>query len=242
MMGFYPDESRDDLGGGSNVSDNSPQPFQGDTFGGFEDYMDDDFGQAFHSQSASRSHEDDVEQSNKFPDSTDDPNDDEELLAASRDADLEDGWEPDRSGASAAIPTPSNSSNENLQPYGNLDSEEIAANRQVESRLDDKSLTVRYSDSYPNRQAGAALKQKQPHDAKYCDMINGSTNPWAPFSSRMDWEIAKWAKLRGAGSTAFTDLLAIEGVRSSDLILSCSSIDDSFAGPRSTSVVVQEFK
>jgi len=148
-MGFYPDESRDDLGGGSNVSDNSPQPFQGDTFGGFEDYMDDDFGQAFHSQSASCSHEDDVEQSNGFPDSTDDPNDDEELLAASRDADLEDGWEPDRSGASAAIPTPSNSSNENLHPYGNLDSEEIAANRQVESRLDDKSFTVRYSDSYP---------------------------------------------------------------------------------------------
>ena len=28
----------------------------------------------------------------------------------------------------------------------------------------------------------------------------------------MDWEIAKWAKLPGAGSTAFPDLLAIEGV------------------------------
>ncbi|KAJ3769430.1 hypothetical protein FB446DRAFT_812086 [Lentinula raphanica] len=35
---------------------------------------------------------------------------------------------------------------------------------------------------------------------------------WAPFTSKMDWELAHWAKLRGAGSTAFSDLLAIEGV------------------------------
>ncbi|KAJ7789675.1 hypothetical protein B0H14DRAFT_3502730 [Mycena olivaceomarginata] len=31
----------------------------------------------------------------------------------------------------------------------------------------------------------------------------------------MDWEVARWAKLRGSGSTAFTDLLHIEGVRES---------------------------
>ncbi|KAH6906003.1 hypothetical protein BKA70DRAFT_1498918 [Coprinopsis sp. MPI-PUGE-AT-0042] len=33
-----------------------------------------------------------------------------------------------------------------------------------------------------------------------------------PFVSKMDWEIAKWAKLRGPGSTAFSELLQIEGV------------------------------
>ncbi|PCH34487.1 hypothetical protein WOLCODRAFT_61054 [Wolfiporia cocos MD-104 SS10] len=38
------------------------------------------------------------------------------------------------------------------------------------------------------------------------------TNIWAPFSSRMDWEIAWWAKLQGPSSTAFSDLLAIDGV------------------------------
>ncbi|KAJ7212695.1 hypothetical protein GGX14DRAFT_361455 [Mycena pura] len=38
-------------------------------------------------------------------------------------------------------------------------------------------------------------------------------NPWHPWQSRMDWEVAQWAKLRGSTSTAFTDLLAIEGVR-----------------------------
>ncbi|KAJ7254453.1 hypothetical protein C8J57DRAFT_1076155 [Mycena rebaudengoi] len=37
-------------------------------------------------------------------------------------------------------------------------------------------------------------------------------NPWAPFESQIDWEIARWAKLRGSTSTAFTDLLSIDGV------------------------------
>ncbi|RDX41450.1 hypothetical protein OH76DRAFT_1459168 [Lentinus brumalis] len=37
-------------------------------------------------------------------------------------------------------------------------------------------------------------------------------NPYAPFASRLDWQLAQWAKLRGTGSTAFTELLAIEEV------------------------------
>lgn len=41
---------------------------------------------------------------------------------------------------------------------------------------------------------------------------DGEANIWAPFISQMDWEVAQWAKMRGSGSTAFSDLLAIEGV------------------------------
>jgi hypothetical protein len=41
---------------------------------------------------------------------------------------------------------------------------------------------------------------------------SSSNNIYAPFKSKIDWEIAKWAKLRGPGSTAFSDLLAINGV------------------------------
>ncbi|KAL0572146.1 hypothetical protein V5O48_009824 [Marasmius crinis-equi] len=51
---------------------------------------------------------------------------------------------------------------------------------------------------------------------KYDDYRNTvratSENPWSPFTSRMDWEVAKWAKLRGSTSTAFTELLAIDGL------------------------------
>ncbi|KAG2120459.1 uncharacterized protein F5147DRAFT_741494 [Suillus discolor] len=38
-------------------------------------------------------------------------------------------------------------------------------------------------------------------------------NIWASFTSHVDYEVAKWAKLCGAGSTAFSELLAIDGLR-----------------------------
>lgn len=37
-------------------------------------------------------------------------------------------------------------------------------------------------------------------------------NPYAPFASKMEWEIARWAKMRGPSATAFNEFLAIEGV------------------------------
>ncbi|KAJ8092679.1 hypothetical protein PM082_007008 [Marasmius tenuissimus] len=50
----------------------------------------------------------------------------------------------------------------------------------------------------------------------YESKINGiKENLYAPFGSQMDWEVARWAKMRGTGSTAFSDLLAIEGVAES---------------------------
>lgn len=51
-------------------------------------------------------------------------------------------------------------------------------------------------------------------NAGYSSYSGGDeTNLWAPFSSRTDWEVARWAKLRGPGSTSFSELLNIEGVR-----------------------------
>ena len=44
-------------------------------------------------------------------------------------------------------------------------------------------------------------------------------NPWAPFKGKMDWEIARWAKLRGPGSTAVSELLSIDGVSVSFCLL-----------------------
>lgn len=44
-------------------------------------------------------------------------------------------------------------------------------------------------------------------------------NPWYPFNSKLDWEVAKWAKLRGPSDTSFSDLLAIEGVSKCGLII-----------------------
>jgi hypothetical protein len=52
------------------------------------------------------------------------------------------------------------------------------------------------------------------HDYQGKVKPDASGNVYAPFTSRMDWEFAKWAKSCGVSSTAVTDLLAIEGVRS----------------------------
>ena len=44
-------------------------------------------------------------------------------------------------------------------------------------------------------------------------------NMWAPFASQMEWEVAQWSKLRGPGSTSFSDFLEIEGVSRSSRII-----------------------
>ena len=50
---------------------------------------------------------------------------------------------------------------------------------------------------------------------QYADNFHAEENnlsEWAPFSTRLEWEIARWAKLRGPSSTALSELLQIDGV------------------------------
>jgi hypothetical protein len=49
-------------------------------------------------------------------------------------------------------------------------------------------------------------------NAHYDHTIHDTNNMYAPFSSQLEWEIARWAKLRGPGSNAFTELMSINGV------------------------------
>ena len=50
---------------------------------------------------------------------------------------------------------------------------------------------------------------------------------WAPFRSQLDWEVARWEKLRGLTSTAVAELLAIPGVRTSGFQCRLSNLIDS---------------
>ncbi|KAG2129636.1 hypothetical protein DEU56DRAFT_973571 [Suillus clintonianus] len=67
---------------------------------------------------------------------------------------------------------------------------------------------------YPDARAGHPIPQADicNANAAYATVINDTANPYAPFASRVDWEIARWAKLRGPTSTAFSDLLGISEV------------------------------
>ncbi|KAJ3576991.1 hypothetical protein NP233_g6 [Leucocoprinus birnbaumii] len=79
--------------------------------------------------------------------------------------------------------------------------------------------SVRYSEKHRKSRAGSVITASARSDAHYASHVAGNSgsepNPWAPFASKMDWEVAKWAKLRSIGSTDASELLGIEGVYNS---------------------------
>ncbi|KAG2133237.1 uncharacterized protein EDB93DRAFT_1107617 [Suillus bovinus] len=71
---------------------------------------------------------------------------------------------------------------------------------------------------YPDPRAGQVIRHHADDDAantRYGACFDDGNNPYFPFCSQIDWEIARWSKLRGPSSMSFTDLLAIDGVRES---------------------------
>jgi hypothetical protein len=66
---------------------------------------------------------------------------------------------------------------------------------------------------YPDLRAGQQITRGCAANAEYeAHLANEEENVYHPFASKMEWEVARWAKLRGLSSTALSDLLAIEGV------------------------------
>jgi len=94
----------------------------------------------------------------------------------------------------------------------------VQQRRNADARADRHPKVLRYSEHHRNSRAGRPVQQRGPNtplgplDNLYSANIGSDDNPWAPFQSKLDWEVAKWAKMRGAGSNAFTELLAIDGV------------------------------
>ncbi|KAG2364920.1 hypothetical protein BDR07DRAFT_1374653 [Suillus spraguei] len=67
---------------------------------------------------------------------------------------------------------------------------------------------------YPDQRAGQPINPtKQSSNMTYHTQLIGSgpNNVYAPFTSKLDWEMARWAKLRGPSSTVFSELVSIEG-------------------------------
>ncbi|KAJ7118222.1 hypothetical protein C8R44DRAFT_923423 [Mycena epipterygia] len=81
----------------------------------------------------------------------------------------------------------------------------------AEDRFHEKPTIVKF----PGDKAGASISEERSAstEQQYGDALGKSNNIYAPFASKIDWDVARWAKLRGSGSTAFTDLLKIDGVR-----------------------------
>ena len=68
---------------------------------------------------------------------------------------------------------------------------------------------------FPGPHAGEPVGSALPSHNAYATSLGDSSpsNPYSPFASKIDWEVAQWAKLRGPSSTSFADLLKVDGVR-----------------------------
>ncbi|KAJ6537053.1 hypothetical protein B0H19DRAFT_1382817 [Mycena capillaripes] len=144
------------------------------------------------------------------PMSGSDDSDEEDDLDAEERADLIHGYEPPRPSVAASEDAPM------PEPDTvNFPAPAREIRKAAEDRFHHKPIVVKY----PGNTAGKPISTtRDPTSEKvYESALKDctSSNPYAPFTSKMDWEVAKWAKLRGAGSTAFSDLLNIEGVRES---------------------------
>ena len=63
--------------------------------------------------------------------------------------------------------------------------------------------------------AGTPQARTKPAHAHYGEMMNknqDSPNIYTPFSSRLEWDIAHWAKVRSPSSTSFMEVISIPGV------------------------------
>ena len=70
---------------------------------------------------------------------------------------------------------------------------------------------------FPGDKASAPLEDitaSQSNFEKYWQQLNqlNSTAEYAPFVSRIDWDVAQWAKIHGLTFSAVTKLLKLDGV------------------------------
>ncbi|KAF8065173.1 hypothetical protein FPV67DRAFT_1653931 [Lyophyllum atratum] len=79
----------------------------------------------------------------------------------------------------------------------------------AEESLSKKPFVVKF----PVSTAGAVYSRDDPTtNQQYTQDLGNINNSFAPFASQLEWEMARWAKLRGPSSTAFTELMKIDGV------------------------------
>jgi len=81
----------------------------------------------------------------------------------------------------------------------------------AEGPLQNRPYIVRFGGK-----AGAVYERgAEDENDQYLNAVGNDENPYAPFCSKLEWDIARWAKLRGPSSTAFSELMEIEGVSTS---------------------------
>lgn len=141
----------------------------------------------------------------------DDPNPDDaldqDLRAAPIDEDARPQWEPPQ----APPPAPNNHIQDAQDPEPQPPEDHARHIQNTEETIREPRKRVKFT----RGNAGAPIAESGQNIYQLRrDASDG--NVWAPFQSKLDWEVAHWAKLRGPGSTAFTEFLKIDKVCMSD--------------------------
>ena len=95
---------------------------------------------------------------------------------------------------------------------------DLFQSREVRWAAEEAFRKTPFVEAFPSVKAGSPISaniQVRPRYDSYKMRLTNSDNPWAPFLSRLDWEIAHWAILHGPSATAFIELLKIDGVSQS---------------------------
>ena len=184
--------------GDINGIDDFEADARGDFFGDYEDYSPEEFGSA--------PVEDDEEILTHNGDS-----DDDEGMISDEGVDDEGAYEislePNR------LPNMATFKLSDFDDVNNGNGVTQRANRLrggAEAELKNKPYIVKFSKG----KAGEVYTNHNRIDGNtaYISQISDPENPFSPFSSKIEWEIVHWAKTRGPSSTAFTELMNIEGV------------------------------
>ncbi|KAJ3530821.1 hypothetical protein NM688_g7658 [Phlebia brevispora] len=169
------------------------------------------------------------------PSPCDSESDDDEL---SPDEDEEPGWEAPVAAPDVGLGQPGQHQHDEPTEQDRADDEERAEDEDEEHADGDEVHILRSQAGNTRMRIEEALRHKvyiqhfpsevagQPVDvpggipagyAEYQSRVPGHvgdpSNIFAPFQSELDWKVARWAKLRGSGSTAVSELLEIPGVQ-----------------------------
>jgi hypothetical protein len=124
--------------------------------------------------------------------------------------DLEDEWEPHVSSPSHLEPS-----------FHPIDSETPASHsttfRSTRRASEDPLWNTPTIIPFPLASAGRKIRVggEYPYLQMWKKVKGHQNNLYNPFISRLDWEVARWAKLRGPSASAFDEFLKIPGVSSS---------------------------
>ncbi|KAN0084521.1 hypothetical protein V8E55_008025 [Tylopilus felleus] len=105
----------------------------------------------------------------------------------------------------------------------NSDADE-SSNCHAHAALQQTQSKQMFLDRYPSNAAGHPVSTSFMPDAnhRYAEQLTcqvdassgGARNPYWPFTSQLDWEVARWARMHGPGSTAVSELFGINSLAS----------------------------